>query len=110
MRFVPRVIKNLALKIAYRVRGTNQETTNLSNIGQVEIPKEMEKYIEKIHFILQTSKTTQKNLSMAGYNGKLYMTFSRKHIETLAEKYFCNTLIENGIDVIIQSNYQEAKK
>jgi hypothetical protein len=70
----------------------------------------MAKHIEKIHFILQTSKTTQKNLSITGYNGKLYMAFSRKHIETVAEKYFFNTLEEYGIDAVIQSNYQEAKK
>lgn len=110
MRFVPRVIKNIALKIAYKIRGASQETTNLSNVGQVEIPSKMASHIEKIHFILQTSKTTQKNLSLTGYNGKLYMTFSRKHVETTAEKIFFKTLEENGVDVVIQSNYQEAKK
>ena len=70
----------------------------------------MASHIEKVHFILQTSKTTQKNLSLTGYNGKLYMAFSRKHVETAAEKYFFKTLEDNGIDVVIQSNYQEAKK
>ena len=61
MRMVPRVIKNLVLKFAYSIRGTKQETTNLSNIGAVELPSGMSKHIEKIHFILQASKTTQKN-------------------------------------------------
>ena len=110
MKFVPRVIKSLALKIAYKVRGTNQESTNLSNIGQVEIPSGMAEHIEKIHFILQASKTTQKNLSLTGFGDKLYMAFSRKHVETLTEKVFFKTLEEKGIDVVVQSNYQEAKK
>ncbi len=110
MRMVPRVIKNLVLKFAYSIRGTKQETTNLSNIGNVEIPSEMAEHIEKIHFILQASKSTQKNMSVAGFDEKLFITFSRKHVESAAEMFFFRTLTENGVQVVLNSNYQEAKK
>jgi hypothetical protein len=98
------------LKIAYAIRGTKQESTNLSNLGVVEIPEDMSKHIEKMHFILQASKTTQKNFSVLGLNDKLYMSFSRRHVECDAEKWFFRTLEENGVDVVIASNYQEARK
>lgn len=110
MRIVPRVLKNIVLRIAYSIRGKNQESTNLSNIGEVLMPTEMMTHVEKLHFILQSSKTTQKNFSVAGFKGKLYFAFSRKHVEASAEKYFFRTLSECGIDVVLQSNYQEAKK
>ena len=110
MRMVPRFIKNFVLKIAYSIRGTKQETTNLSNIGEVKLPKEMSKHIEKMHFILQASKSTQKNMSVAGFGDKLYISFSRKHVESSAEMFFFRTLTENGVQVTLNSNYQEAKK
>lgn len=109
MRIVPRFIKNIVLRFAYWIRGNKQESTNLSNIGNVELPTEMSKHIEKMHFILQASKTTQKNLSVLGFNDKLYITFSRKHIESAAEKFFFKTLTEQGVQVVLNSNYQEAK-
>lgn len=110
MKITPRIIKNLALKIAYSIRGAKQESTNLSNIGVVELPEDISKHVKKIHFILQASKTTQKNFSVAGFNGKLYMAFSRRHIESSAEKHFFQILEDNGIDVVIASNYQEVKR
>ena len=110
MRIVPRFIKTAVLKIAYSIRGTKQESTNLSNIGVVELPEDMAKHIEKMHFILQASKTTQKNFSVLGLNDKLYMSFSRRHVECDAEKWFFRTLEENGVDVVLSSNYQEARK
>ncbi len=110
MKITPRIIKNLALKIAYAIRGTRQESTNLSNIGMVELPEDMHKHVKKIHFILQASKTTQKNCSVAGFGNKLYISFSRRHIETVAEKYFFQILEDNGIDVVLASNYQEVRR
>ena len=110
MKIVPRVIKNVVLKFAYWIRGNKQETTNLSNIGEVLMPSDMTSHVEKLHFILQASKTTQKNFSVAGFRGKLFMAFSRKHVESAAEKYFVKTLTDNGVDVVLQSNYQEARK
>ena len=107
MKIVPRFIKTLVLKIAYSIRGTKQESTNLSNIGEVVLPADISKHVQKIHFILQASKTTQKNLSVAGYNGKLYMTFSRRHVENGAERIFLKTLEENGVNIIVSSNYKE---
>ena len=77
------------------------------NVGEVVLPADISKHVQKIHFILQASKTTQKNLSVAGYNGKLYMTFSRRHVENGAERIFLKTLEENGVNIIVSSNYKE---
>lgn len=110
MKIVPRWVKTLVLKIAYSIRGTKQESTNLSNIGAVELPEDIKKHVKKMYLTLQASKTTQKNMSVIGYNGKLFITFSRRHIENGAERLFFRTLVNHNIDVVVSGNYQEVLK
>jgi hypothetical protein len=107
MKVVPRVIKNIALKVAYHIRGTNQESSNLSNLGKIELPKDIAEHVKDIRFILQASKTTQKNLSITGYNDKLFFAFSRRHVENLAEREFFRILSKNGANVTVASNNWE---
>lgn len=107
MKIVPRWVKTLVLRFAYSIRGNKQESTNLSNIGNVELPADIKKHVKKMYLTLQASKTTQKNMSVIGYDDKLFITFSRRHIENAAERYFFRTLEENGIKVVVAGNYQE---
>ena len=107
MKIVPRWLKTLVLKLAYNIRGNKQESTNLSNIGVVELPADIKEHVKKMYFTLQASKTTQKNMSVIGYEDKLFITFSRRHIENGAERLFFRTLEENEIDVVVYGNYQE---
>ncbi len=109
MKIVPRFIKSLALKIGYHIRGVKQESSNLSNLGKIELPDDVAKHIKELRFILQASKTTQKNFSVVGYNGKLFFAFSRRHAETLAEREFFRLLSANDIDVSIASNNWEVQ-
>ena len=107
IKILPRALKTLILKIAFNIRGTRQETTDLSNLGDIELPESMKKHVKNIRFILHTSKTMQNNLGMTGYNGKLYFAFSRRHIETDMEKTFFRTLSEKGVKCIVSSNNWE---
>lgn len=110
MKIVPRVIKNIALKIAYNIRCIKQETTNLSNLGLVELPNDLEKNIKSLGFILQASKTTQKNLGIIGYKDELTLAFSRRHAETSAEREFVQILSSQGVNFELVSNYQEVRQ
>ena len=110
MKIVPRFIKNIALKIAYKIRCVNQESTNFSNLGLVELPKDLETHIKSMGFILQASKTTQKNLGLIGYKDSLYFCFSRRHAETVAEREFFRTLSNNGVNLVVASNNWEVKR
>lgn len=110
MKIVPRFFKNIALKIAYNIRCIKQETTNLSNLGLVELPSDLEKNIKSLGFILQASKTTQKNLGIIGYKDELTLVFSRRHAETSAEREFVQILSSKGTEFKIVSNYQEVRQ
>ena len=110
IKIVPRFLKNLMLKIAYHIRSTKQETTNFSNLGKIEMPKAMADKIDEIYFILQASNVTQKNFSAVGFGDKLYLSFSRRHIETQAEKIFFDFLREQGAEFVVKSNNQEMRR
>lgn len=110
IKILPRKIKNIVLKIAFLIRGTKQETTDLSNLGDIKLPASMQKHVKNIRFILHSAKNIEKNLAMTGYDGKLYFAFSRKHIETDAEKEFFRELSKNGVKCEISSNNWEVQK
>ena len=79
-------------------------------MGLVELPKDLEKHIESMGFILQASKTTQKNLGVVGFKDELVMSFSRRHAETVAEKEFFRILSHGGVEVTVSSNNWEVRK
>lgn len=110
MKIVPRPLKSLALKIGYHIRGTKQESSNFSNLGEVRLPADMANHVKELRFILQASKTTQKNFSLIGFNDKLYFSFSRRHVENDAEKEFFRILTDSGVKVTITSNNWEVLK
>ena len=95
--------------IKFFVHGLD-ESTNLSNIGIVDLPVDIAKHVKKMYLTLQASKTTQKNMSVIGYDGKLFITFSRRHIENGAERMFFRTLVNHNIGVVVSGNYQEVLK
>ena len=110
IKIIPRFIKNFILRIAYHIRCIKEESTNFSNLGKIEMPKAMAEKIDEIYFILQASNITQKNFSAVGFNDELYLAFSRRHIESQAEKFFFEHLAKQGVESVIKSNYQEMRK
>ena len=45
IRILPLFLKKIGMKIGYHVQGTDANTISFSNLGKVELPKDMEKYI-----------------------------------------------------------------
>lgn len=107
MRMTPLFIKNIAMSIGYSIMGDSIQTTSISNLGVINIPKSMEKYIENIHFDLGASYNIVKNFGICSYKDKLNLSFSRRIIETGLEKQFFKLLTDQGVEVEVESNYWE---
>ena len=45
LRITPLVIKNVIMKIAYSIIGDGIQTSSVSNLGIINLPKSMEKYV-----------------------------------------------------------------
>lgn len=104
IRVIPMAIKKHILSLAEKLYGDRYVTSTMSNLGLIDIPKNMAKYVDDLDFIIGRSRTNPGSGTCVGYNGNLYITFSRKIRETEFEKLFFRRFVEMGIPVEIESN------
>lgn len=104
---VPLFLKKPIISSIQNNLGDNYITATFSNLGYIKLDPDMEKYIDELGFILGRAKNSSTRTSCVGYKDKLYISFSRKIVETDFEKMFFCTLVEMGIGVTVESNYGE---
>ena len=95
------------MKIAYSIIGDGIQTSSVSNLGIINLPKSMEKYVLNMGFDLGASYLITKNLGICSYKDKLNLSFSRSIVETGLEKQFFKVLTDQGIKIELVSNYWE---
>lgn len=100
LRLIPNFIKNIILKIAYRLTNKYQ-TMTLSNIGIIKMPQVYEDYIDYFNVFISTS-TIQ--LCVCSFKDKLVLSFSSQYINSEIEKSFFKTLSQGGILIDIYTN------
>lgn len=103
IRAVPRVIKDIALRQAYK-RSARANTSTVTNLGIVNIAEEYRDFIERFHVVLSMSKGQNIKGSVCTYNDLLVFTFSAAIKETAVQKAFFRQLAMDGIHVSIESN------
>ena len=104
VRAMPLFAKNLVMKAVYNTVGEKTSCLNLSNLGVVDIPEIMKKYITRFDFILSVQATRPRNCGLLTYNGIIYMNFIRNTVEPALESRFYEVLREHGIHVKVESN------
>ena len=109
LKVMPLFIKDIAMRIAYNYVGDNLHTANVSNLGSVELPDSVSKYVENISFALGPSYTCKTHLALLGYKNTLNLCFTRLFVETRLERAFFRRLSEMGVKAKISSNFWEEK-
>lgn len=104
IRIIPLFIKKRIMSIVENRVGDGYVSTTLSNVGLIKLPKEMEKYITDVNFILGKSKGKSGSIGAIGYKDTLYISFSRKIKEAEFERLFFTKLVKMGLEVEIESN------
>lgn len=79
-------------------------STNLSNLGNVEVPEEIAKHVLKMDFIMGRSKAKPVGVSCISINSNLYISFSRRIMEAEFERIFFNFLSNLNLPIEIESN------
>lgn len=106
LRVLPLFLKSPMINLGYKIAGPQTFSSILSNMGQIELPKEMEKNIERIDFILGASQDTKVKCAVAGYRGRLSINFTRSIKETFIERAFFTFFVQQGIPVEVESNQE----
>lgn len=104
IRLIPMFIKKHILSAAEFFMGDRYNSTTFSNLGQIELPKEIEKYVKDLGFMIGRSRSKPGSCGCVSYKDELYITFTRKIKESEFERLFFTKLVEMGIPVTIESN------
>ncbi len=105
VRSTPLFLKRLiSPALLYTRMGELLHSGTLSNLGRVVLPEGMTRLVERMDFVPIPNPVNRTNLSMLGYDGKLYMTFGRVIRETDVETRFFRQLVKMGIPVRIETN------
>ena len=100
IRLVPVFIKDIVLKY-FNYKNEIASTMTLSNIGIVEIPNQLQKYI-KLFDVCASTNTIQ--MCMCSYLDNMVLSFTSHFVNAEIQKCFFEELTNNGISVIINSN------
>ena len=107
VRLIPLPIKNAVMKAIFDSVGEKKSCLTLSNIGQIKVPPEMAKYIERFDFILGTQAAAPYNCGMLSYGDTIYINFIRDIKDAALERHFHAVLQDLGLPVTVESNRNE---
>ncbi len=103
LRVVPWALKNPILHLANSVT-KRYTTTSISNLGKVEMPPQVQEYIQQFHVFVSTDKV---QACVCSYRDKLTINFTSAFVSTAVPTAFFRKLAEWGIPVEITATREE---
>lgn len=104
LRCMPIPVKNLALRLVYARIGERKGCLNISNLGQVSLPDELQAYVQRMEFIIGVQATYPNNCSVVSCGETTCINMIRNIQESELERRFFSRLVELGLPVEIESN------
>lgn len=104
VRIMPLFIKNAVMKAVFNAVGEIKSCLTISNLGAVQLPEEMKPYITRLDFILGVQAAAPYNCGVISWEDTVYVNFIRNIKESKLEYHFCQVLLEQGIEVLAESN------
>ena len=93
----------MAIKGIYHT-SANANTTTVTNLGEIEILDDYRPYIKQMHIVLSMTKGQNLKSTVCTYQGKMTFTISSKLKDNSVQRAFFTKLVEEGIDVSIETN------
>ena len=104
VRLIPLFLKNMVMKMVFDAVGERKSSLSLSNLGQVEVPAVMERYIQRFDFILGIQAAAPNNCGVLSWKDTTYINFIRNIREPELERHFYRVLQEQNLTVTVRSN------
>jgi len=102
-RAIPLIIKNIAVRSVYK-RAALANTSTITNIGNIKVEPQFEKYISSFYAILSMSLGQSIKGTICSYKDTLVFTFSSTLVTTKIQRAFFRQLSWDNLDVFIESN------
>lgn len=104
VKLMPLFIKNLVMKAVFNAVGERKSCLCMSNLGAVQMPRELAQYVERLDFILGVQAASPYNCGVLSFGDTLYINFIRNIREPELEYHFGRVLRELEIPVTVESN------
>lgn len=104
LRVMPLFIKNIAMKAVFDAVGERKACLCLSNLGAVELPDAMAKYVSRMDFIIGVQSCAPHGCGVLSWDGTMYVNFIRNIRESTLEYHFFRVLQQLGLPVTVESN------
>ena len=106
---IPLFIKRPIIDLICRIKGDRYCSQTLSNLGNIALPEAIRPYVSEMDFVLGRQRGATGAAAAVGYNGNIYINFTRNIAESSFEEYFCEQLRELGIEPINLSETRSLK-
>lgn len=105
IKLIPLYLKNILLSYGFDIFGENKKTITFSNLGNIDIPDDMNKYIDNSEVILYPTKKSPINCSASSIGDNLTITFIRTIKENDIIRHFFKYLANTcDLEVKVYSN------
>lgn len=104
IRIVPLFVKDFIVKRFYSHVQDAQSSAGLTNVGRIQVPKEMEGFIDRFDVLMGQPFSARTNCAIVSYGNTLTINFTSSIRETDVERYFFRKLIQDQIPVKIETN------
>ncbi|MDO4732342.1 MAG: hypothetical protein Q4B50_02330 [Bacillota bacterium] len=106
LRVTPLFLKNLVMRAVFYRVGDRKTSTTLTNLGRVQLPPEMSKYVQRMDLVLGPLSRNRAVSAAISYQDTLYYTFTNTMKSRELEREFFHRLVKLGIPVKVESNQQ----
>lgn len=109
VRIIPLFIKDFVVRSYYARVQDHNSSAGLTNMGVLTLPDDMVPHIERIDIYMGQPFSSRTNCAIISFNDCLTINFASSIVETDVECYFFRKLVEDGIQVLIQTNRKESQ-
>lgn len=110
VRIIPLWLKNMIIPYFYNKYGEKGYTSSISNLGLIKLPEEIDPYVEAIEFFPAPSEISKSKMCMNAYKDHIYISFGKTTLNTEVETCFFRRLRKMGINIKIESNYEQGRE
>lgn len=103
-RCIPLFIKRFIVKMVYRMLGSGVNTLSYSNLGIVNVPEEMKKYVDRMEFLNDASKYTPINVGSITFGKYFVLSFTSDIIERKLQTSVIRMLKNDGVNLVVETN------
>ncbi|MBQ3104391.1 MAG: alcohol acetyltransferase [Lachnospiraceae bacterium] len=104
IRIVPLFLKDFVVRNFYRRVQDRNSSAGLTNMGVMKLPEDMKPFVHRFDIYMGIPFSLRTNCAIISYEDILTVNFASCIRETDVEQLFFSRLVEDGIQVTIESN------